>query len=672
VQDSFGDLFDGLPTSRGMPCIRKDLLAQTIATVMDSEQASRYYLAFMRREMDESTLDVLLERCIVERGMTKDAIKAAFPPAPAFPEQSDLEYNRTALIATILWQEWQKVGHRRQKGNVRHFWYTHLLYTLTRVMGDSNIASIFTCYNRVLGQLRRLEGFRYSDLNFVSIKSKLCEAMFEDSPYPHIIIACEKESYHTYLKRLAHVFHITFISLGGQSSYGAFEDLVFQFMDYGIDLDQEFRILVITDYDPQGYDIQDGAKDHLQEAGIRRVMIDRVYLCPEHITPGIIDRFAVPYDVAKGKPSAIKAACTLYNRFGAKTGGIYKRRTTGERVQFPENGHGFQVPQLTDGPGEYALFRVELDNFDPGVLVELLIDALTRVIDGAEYYYTVAKTLWRETIRQGAVDAARSLIRHAVRTKTQPVERTLRELRDRLQERWGELTADEQTLIDRIREDYDSEYESDQEAIDDLQERIDALIERQRELSRHQWSLRETADDMITFVRSVQRMKVPAIPAAQEVLQPVDAQLRAYREAQEETQAETVANQFTVEPAAIQEVVDCSAHAGTVFERARAGAETFTAELDSLEQRRVTTTAEDYLEEQQALMTVEVPDLPAETTDDITRRISDANDLLAQAARTGELSDEWQALHTQLIDRYLNNDIGWDPWDDWNNGEWQS
>ena len=102
------------------------------------------------------------------------------------------------------------------------------MFTLTRVMGDTNIASIFSCYNRVLGQLVRLEGFRYSDLNFVSIKSKLCEAIFADSPYPHIILACEKESYHTYLKRLAHVFHVTFISLGGQPSYGAFEDLVFQ------------------------------------------------------------------------------------------------------------------------------------------------------------------------------------------------------------------------------------------------------------------------------------------------------------------------------------------------------------------------------------------------------------------------------------------------------------
>jgi hypothetical protein len=666
------DLFDDLPTREGLHCIRKDLLDHAIATVMDAEQASRHYLAFMRQEIDGATLDQALLGCILEHGMTKEQIEAAFTPRPAVPGRSHLTFNLRGLVATIIWQEWQRVGQRRQKGNIRHFWYTHLMYTLTRVMKHMNIASIMSCFNEVLKLLVRREGFRYADLNFVSIKSKLCEAIFADSPYPNIILACEKESYHEYLKRLAHVFHVTFISLGGQGSYGAFEDLVFQFMDYGIDLDQEFQILVITDYDPQGYDIQDGAKDHLLRAGISRVTIDRVYLRPEHITDGIIDRLAVPYDVAKGKRSAIKAACTLYNKFGAKTGGIYKRRTTGERVQFFKNGNGaYQVPQLTDGPGEYTLYRVELDNFDPSVLNQLLIDALERVIDGAEYYYAAAKKLWRETIKEGVMQAARTLIQRAVRVKTQPIERTLRELRDRINEHWSELTANEQTLIERIREDYDAEYESIQETIDEIQEEIDARIERQRRLSRQQWDIRATADDMIAFVRAYQRALVPAIPAAQELLQPADAHLRAYREAQEETQAEPVANQFTPEPATIRAVVDCSAHAGEVFQRARAGAETFEAELDSQERRRVTSAAEDDLEAQRETITVEVPDLPEETVADIDQRIRDADALLAQAGRTGELSEAWQTLHTQLADHYLNNGDDWDPWDDWEDGAWQ-
>jgi hypothetical protein len=363
----------------------------------------------------------------------------------------------------------------------------------------------------------------------------------------------------------------------------------------------------------------------------------------------------------------------LYQEYGegGKTGGIYKRRTTGERVQFPRNGTGFQVPQLTDGPGEYALYRVELDNFREDVLVELLIDASERVIDGAEYYYMAAKMLWRETIRRGAVEVARTLIQRAVRQKTQPVERSLRELRDRLDARWADLTAAEQTLIERVREDYDAQYESIQEDIDDLQRQIDELRERQEALGRQQWDIRETADDVVAFLRAVKRAVVPDIPAAQALLVPADEQLRTYREAQEGAQTEPVATQFTVEPAAIQGVVNCSSHAGTVFARARAGAETFTAELDYQESRRVTSAARDDLEAQQASMTVDVPDLPAETVDDIAQRVRDADALLAQAGRTGELSAEWQTLRTHLVDHYLNDDLDWDPWDEWDDGGWR-
>src|SRR5262245_37403500 len=293
------------------------------------------------------------------------------------------------------------------------------MFTLTRVMQDTNIRSVEECYNRVLGQLVRQEGFRYADLNLVSMKSKLCEAIFADSPYPHIILACEKESYHAYLKRLAHVFHITFLSLGGQGSYGVYEDLVFQFMEYGINLDQEFRILVVTDFDPHGYKIQAGAKQHLERAGIRRVTIERVYLNAEHITPGIVERFAVPYEVEKTKASTTKAACSLYNGFGALTGGIYKR--AGEWVQFRRNDDGaYHVPQLTTGDEGYELYRVELDNFREDVLIELLIDALERVIDGAEYYYAAATRLWRRTIRRLAVEAAKALIQFAVQEKLRP------------------------------------------------------------------------------------------------------------------------------------------------------------------------------------------------------------------------------------------------------------
>jgi hypothetical protein len=669
VPERFDDLFDGLPTTGHMRCIRRDLLHRPIATVLDSERASQHYLAFMRGDIDEATLDAELEHCILERGMTKAEIEAAFPPQ-LFPGQSGLSFNRTALIATTLWAEWQRVGQRRPQGNIRHFWYTHLMYTLTRVMQDTNIRSIEECFNRVLGQLVRQEGFRYADLNFVSVKSKLCEAIFADSPYPHIILACEKESYHAYLKRLAHVFHITFLSLGGQGSYGVYEELVFQFMEYGINLDQEFRILVVTDFDPHGFAIQEAAKQHLERAGIHRVAIERVYLNPEHITPGIIERFAVPYAVEKTKASTTKAACSLYNGFGARTGGIYKR--AGQWVQFRRNGDGtYHVPQLTTGDEGYELYRVELDNFREDVLIQLLIDALERVIDGSAYYYAAATRLWRQTIREGAVEAATTLIQRAVQEKLRPFLRSLRDIRERLQACWDELTADEETLIAHVEEDRDVQVESLQEHIDDLQARIDELREEQEELERQQESINLTAADVVAFLRAVERAVVPNIPAAQQLLEPAEEQLDSYAEEQQATQADAVAARFDEARVPIREVIDCSAHAGTVFQRARAGAQTFEAGLSFTEQRRVTAAAEDDLEAQQEAMTIEVPELPQAIADDVAARVGEAERLLDQAQRSGAIPDRWRALLTRLARHYLRGAIGWNPWDNWDDGGWR-
>lgn len=668
MQERFDDLFDDLPTS-GRLRMRRDL-TQRVATVLDSERASQLYLAFMRRELDAPTFDAGLDRCIFERGMTREEIEAAFPPQPAIAGSSDLSFHRKALMATILWQEWHWVGQRRPKGNIRHFWYTHLMYTLMRVMGDTHIHSIFTCYNRILRDLVRYEGFRYADLNFVSTKSKLCEAIFTDSPYPNLILACEKESYHAYLKRLAHVFHLTFISLGGQGSYGVYEDLVFDFMSSGIDLDQAFRIFVISDYDPQGYDIQAAAKEHLERAGIRRVTIERVYLRPEHITPGIVERYAVPYEVQKTKASSTKGACTLYNKFGALTGGIYKRR--GTWVQFPKNGDGtYHVPQLTDGAGECELCRVELDNFQEDVLLQLLIDALERVIDGAEYYYAAAQKIWRQTIRSRAVEAAQALIQRAVQEKLRPFLLALRDIRDRLQARWDELTADEETLIQHVEDDRDFQVESLQERIDTLQAQIEELEEEQAALERQQASFNQTADDVVDFLHAVERAVVPAIPEAQRLLEPAEGQLDTYAEEQEATQAEAVANRFNHERVPIRDVIDCSAHAGMVFQRARAGAQTFEAGLSFAEQRRITTAAEDDLEAQQETMTVEVPDLPHDIVEDVAERVGGAERLLDQAQRTGAIPDRWRILLNRLERHYLRGAIGWNPWENWDDGGWR-
>ena len=133
----------------------------------------------------------------------------------------------------------------------------------------------------------------------------------------------------------------------------------------------------------------------------------------------------------------------------------------------------------------------------------MLIDALERFIDGAQYYYTAAQTFWRQTIKGAAMDAARALIQRAVREHLRPIERTLRDIRDRLDDRWDELIAQEGTLIEGVQEDADFQVEALQERIDGIQEQIDALRDEQRALERQQASYRETEDDVVDFLHAV-------------------------------------------------------------------------------------------------------------------------------------------------------------------------
>jgi hypothetical protein len=180
-----------------------------------------------------------------------------------------------------------------------------------------------------------------------------------------------------------------------------------------------------------------------------------------------------------------------------------------------------------------------------------------------------------------------------------------------------------------------------------------------------------TADDMVDFLRAVERTVVPDIPAAQRLLEPAEEQLTTYSDEQETTQAEAVANRFNDERVHMRDIIDCSAHAGTVFQRARAGAQTFEASLSFAEQRRITTAAEDDLEAQQETMTVEVPDLPHDIVEDVAERVGGAERLLDEAQRTGAIPDRWQSLLTRLARHYLRGDIGWNPWDDWDDGGWR-
>lgn len=593
---NFGDLIE--EKNESSLVIRENL--PQIATVMDSERATKAYLNFIRREIDEEAFDKELDNCVLKYGMTREEIEQYFPPSKT--GNHDLTYNRTQLIANIIMEEKRLVGKDRREGNIRHFWYTNLMYTIMRVMGDTNIPSIFSTYSKVRRKLVKELGFRYSDINLTSSKSELCESLFEDSPYPNILIACEKESYHDHLKRLADIFHITYISLGGQGSYKVYEDLALDFYEAGIDINQEFYIFTVSDFDPQGYEIQNTAKEHLERAGIREVAIHRVYLRQEHITERIVERFAIPYDWEKGRDSSTKAALTLYNKFGKRTGGIYLKND--DWIRFSKNGNGYEVPQFEDSAEGYDLYRVELDNFEDDVLLQLLIDALEDFIDGSEYYYKKAEDAAKKKLDSMSLEEAWEEIGKAVEAKHKDKYEEKHSLEVGLSKVNEEMTQDIRDLKEAIEADYeyrDSEIQSNistiNEAIREVEEERDRKIQEIEEEAEEQinnlevqrypyerdrddlWNRRYNILNILNSIEAERTQQVAEL--SRQLTEKVEEPLDNYKFWTQQELREDVAEQAKKEPLPIKDWVDFEDKKGEVFEAAREGKEEF--EVDDLD-----------------------------------------------------------------------------------------
>jgi hypothetical protein len=95
-------------------------------------------------------------------------------------------------------------------------------------------------------------------------------------PYPHLILATEKDTMFRELNRIASLYGCSCISGHGQNSFAATEDMINTIRD---DLKEksELIILTFTDYDGAGYEIADTFKDQaeycLRNAGLFHVVV---------------------------------------------------------------------------------------------------------------------------------------------------------------------------------------------------------------------------------------------------------------------------------------------------------------------------------------------------------------------------------------------------------------
>lgn len=275
---------------------------------------------------------IVIDTQVQERGMSEDKMIAHLP-APS--SNSPLKFNRTAVIRASLLEEFLKVGRKREEGNVRRFWYTNLLHTLTKILGDTEkpkaiMSTLVRCWREMVES-----GLcHYDGMNIISGKEFLYESHSLHSPYAYIFNFIEKSDYLKPFRWFAKLFGIHIVAPSGQPSRAAMYSTVRNLMLQGVDLSQTFYVLVISDLDPAGMSIQKTMIRHL-ELALRhysgknnpRVEKIRLFVKPDQISKEMIENSAIPYIHMEAKTKeAIKAAKTKYGKFAKEIGGgIYDK-----------------------------------------------------------------------------------------------------------------------------------------------------------------------------------------------------------------------------------------------------------------------------------------------------------------------------------------------------------
>jgi hypothetical protein len=283
--------------------------------------------------------DGLFDVRLISKGMTKEEIEEYFPPTRMAVAQArkkglpEPTFNMRELLRCLILEEFEKIGLNRERGNVRHFFYTNIIYTLTRTMGVTNTGSLNTTINNAWKDLVESGLVTYEGMNVESGKDKWLQSFARHSPFSNFIICVEKESLLESLKWLPELFRTTIITAGGQPSRATLRAFIRSLAHWKIDLSKPFYLLVITDLDPAGWYIQEAFASQIEksikyynkEIGEVKETI-RLFLRLDQVTDQLLEEFAIPVKDKEAKTSqAIKSSQTKIKRFKEKLGDKWER-----------------------------------------------------------------------------------------------------------------------------------------------------------------------------------------------------------------------------------------------------------------------------------------------------------------------------------------------------------
>lgn len=325
--------------------------------------------------------DGLMETKILVYGMSREEIEAFFPP---YSMKAPYPFTLKAIIRSIIFESFLKreIDHL-PKGNVRGFWYTHIIHIVENILGIGETDVVKSTINQAWEDLIVSGLVTYEDMNIKSDSASSTKYRVKDSPFSNLIIAVEKDDKFESMKWMPKLFNCTLMTAGGQPSRANARGFIKDIKDKArVDLNQTFYMCVISDLDPAGYYIQESFKNQLEKAiqynrGTGKIVIRRLFVRKDQVTQSLLEHDALPcYD--KGKSDkAKKAENTKWDYFCEQTnGGIYKNVPRSVALS-----HGaIRNDEFVDSETVRVRAKLELNAFPDDIINDRVIKELLKII----------------------------------------------------------------------------------------------------------------------------------------------------------------------------------------------------------------------------------------------------------------------------------------------------
>lgn len=179
----------------------------------------------------------------------------------------------------------------------RSFWYSVVKPTLDKLgklTADDETEEALSGWDKTLSkyltELVKEGQLTYQDIMIVDESRKLnVPSEYTFSPYRNVIVCCEKDTIYSIVNDISQLLGCSCISTKGLNGFGAMETLMRRIKDNSDNKVDEIVFLIMSDYDPTGYDIANTVKEQASQMAEAlkmncRIISKRIGILPCQLT----------------------------------------------------------------------------------------------------------------------------------------------------------------------------------------------------------------------------------------------------------------------------------------------------------------------------------------------------------------------------------------------------